>query len=58
MPSEVRSMSVLNRPQKDWDDFLDGRSASGRFSTIKKLLWVIVPAGVLAAIILYRYFGV
>ena len=51
-------MSLLNRPQKDWDDFLDGRGASDRLSTFKKSLWVIIPAGVLAAIILYRYFGV
>ncbi len=46
---------MLSRPQKDWDEFLGSRHGGGRGRTIKKLLWVIVPAGILAALILYRY---
>jgi hypothetical protein len=55
MSAGVKSVSMLSKPQKDWDEFLENRHGAGRGPTIKKLLWVIVPAGILAALILYRY---
>jgi hypothetical protein len=54
---EVRLLSVLSRPQKDWDEFLSGDRGPRWWRTVGKLLWVIVPAGILAALIIYRYLG-
>lgn len=46
---EVTTVSVLNRPQKDWDEFLARTQRSGSGSRLRKILWVAVPIGILVA---------
>ena len=50
-------MTVLNRPQKDWDDFLDKAERTGSRSPLRKILWVVIPIGiVVASYLLGRFF--
>jgi hypothetical protein len=51
-------VSVLNRPQKDWDDFLARAQRSRSGSPIRKILWVVVPIGILVvSYLLGRFFA-
>jgi hypothetical protein len=47
-------MSVLGRPQKDWDDFLEETRTSRKRWRPSRILW-IVAAVVLAAAVLFYY---
>ena len=51
-------MSILSRPQKEWDEFLEKGSRPGRSLRDKALLWVVIPAGILIVTVLcYRFLG-
>jgi hypothetical protein len=42
-------VSILNRPQKDWDRFLDETESSRSGSPLRKILWIVIPIGILLA---------
>jgi hypothetical protein len=46
---EVKPVSILNRPQRDWDSFLDETEHSRSKSPLRKLLWIVIPIGILVA---------
>lgn len=50
-------MSVLGRPQKDWDDFLEEASKPKKRWTLGKVLLIAVPVVVVAAILIHHYAG-
>jgi hypothetical protein len=50
-------MSVLSKPQKEWDDFLDGSSRPKGFWRSWRVLWVLIPAGILALVIVVSRLG-
>jgi hypothetical protein len=53
---EVRSVSVLGRPQNEWDEFLESEERRRSRSPFKKLLWLLIPVGfVIAAVVCFRY---
>jgi hypothetical protein len=49
-------VSVLQRPQQEWDDFIERASRPRTGLSMWKLLWVLIPAGVVALIVVY-YLG-
>lgn len=50
-------MSVLGQPQHDWDDFLEEARKPRKRWGLSRILWIAIPVGVVAAILLYRYAG-
>ena len=53
---EVKPLSVLSRPQNEWDEFLDDEARRRTRSPVAKLLWLIIPAAVvIIAFVCFRY---
>jgi hypothetical protein len=45
-------VSVLSKPQKDWDEFME-KTSRRRGSPLGKILWFLIPAGILAVVVVY-----
>ena len=53
---EVKPLSVLSRPQNEWDEFLDDEARRRTRSRAAKLLWLIIPAAVvIITFVCFRY---
>ncbi|MFH1311649.1 MAG: hypothetical protein ABIJ00_00325 [Candidatus Eisenbacteria bacterium] len=49
-------MSVLSRPQNEWDEFLQNEDRRRSRSPFRKLLWLVIPAAfVVVALVCFRY---
>ena len=48
-------MSVLGRPQHDWDDFLEAAGKPKRWWSPRRVFWIIMAVAVAAAILIYYY---
>jgi hypothetical protein len=53
---EVRPVSLLSRPQNEWDEFLEDEERRRSRSPVRKLLWLLIPAAfVIVALVCFRY---
>jgi hypothetical protein len=48
-------VSVLGQPQHDWDEFLEDAAKPKRGWRHSRVLWIAIPAVIVAAIIVYYY---
>ena len=48
-------VSVLGRPQHDWDDFLEEASKPKRKWRLSRILWLLIAIAVSAVVIVYYY---
>jgi hypothetical protein len=50
-------MSVLGRPQHDWDDFLEEAGKPRRRWRPSRFLWLIIPVAVVVVALIYYFAG-
>jgi hypothetical protein len=50
-------VSVLGKPQHEWDEFLEEARKPRRRWTLGRILLVALPVAVVVAILIYRYGG-
>jgi hypothetical protein len=52
---EVRALSILSKPQSEWDEFLESSYRDDRRFGASNLLKIAVPAGIALVVALVLY---
>ena len=50
-------MSVLGKPQNEWDEFLDEARKPRRRWGLGRILWIVIPAAIVIALLVHHYAG-
>jgi hypothetical protein len=50
-------VSVLGRPQNEWDEFLEETRKPRRRWSLGRILWIVIPAAFVAALVVHHYAG-